>query len=675
MNRRSGRGTPWRVLGAAVLAAAWAAPTALPAAGAAPYSLAVDAMYRVDLAGHSVSVTLAATFRNTTPDRPGTHSLYRTIPIPLQPGASSVTARDTSGALAVSTRPSADQTLAVVTLRTGLRYGRSATVSIAYRLRDGAPHIRVKPDVVVLPLWAFGTSGSVGVRVPASLVASVSGAAMTSATVSGQTVLSSGPLKDPGGWQALLAAFGDPIYTTVNRNLPLSGGTVELRVRSWSDDPAWGSRTLSLALRALPALQAVIGLPYAASTPVVITEALPVGTGGFTEPVPGAQEIKVAFDASPFVVLHELAHVWIDGTVGARRWIQEGLASQAAAQVAPGLKVALPFDPTQEAARHTAAAVPLDAWYAASGSATQGSGATDAWAYAASWAFIRQVAQGMGTDRLWVLVRDGVAGATGYRTTVASQASDAAADPSNRDPLDSRRFLDLLEGQGPGQAPAGMDAAFAKTILSEGDAALLARRATARKAYAALLTAAGGWPAPDGIRGAMEAWSFDEAQSLMTAASGWLAQRDRLLADARGLGLSPPDRLATAWRMDGAGPTAVAELRAEQSLVDAFASARATVGNPNPVERLGLLGGPMPSDLLAQASGRFTGGDLTGSAAAIERAMALAAGAQANGVVRLGVAAAAVAVAVFGVALATYRFRRWVRRRRASPEVAQPPIG
>ena len=313
--------------------------------------------------------------------------------------------------------------------------------------------------------------------------------------------------------------------------------------------------------------------------------------------------------------------------------------------------------------------MPLDAWDPTAAPADRAL-ATDAWAYAASWSFVQELARSVGTDRLWEIVRSGVGGASGYGAPSAD-ASPAAVDPSDRVALDSRRFLDLLEKQG----PHTLEGAFASAVMPHDDASILSSRATARTSYAALLVAANGWPAPEAIREAMESWRFGDAEALMVPARRWLGQRDRLLADARAAGLSPPDRLATAWRLDGGGAMAVAELEAEQSLVDAFASARVSVASPNPVELLGLAPGPMPADLLEQARGRFTDGDLTGSAAAIEQATSLATGAQASGVVRLGIGAAIIAVTAFGVAVAVHRLNRWVRRRRGRTGLARPPTG
>src|SRR5205807_496755 len=152
----------------------------------------------------------------------------------------------------------------------------------------------------------------------------------------------SGPLRDPPHWSALLVAAIPADYVAVNRRVPLTGGTVDLWVRSYADDRAWGAATLDLAARALPALQKAVGLPYAGVGPLFITESMPSGVGPLAEPVTGAQDIAVGFDATPFTVLHQLAHVWIGTEFASERWIREGLASHLAAGAARQLEIAVP---------------------------------------------------------------------------------------------------------------------------------------------------------------------------------------------------------------------------------------------------------------------------------------------------------------------------------------------
>jgi hypothetical protein len=108
-------------------------------------------------------------------------------------------------------------------------------------------------------------------------------------------------------------------------------------------------------------------------------------------------------------------------------------------------------------------------------------------------------------------------------------------------------------------------------------------------------------------------------------------------------------------------------------VLDAYEAARVRIGEPNPVQALGMLGGPQATELLATGAGLFAAGDLTGAVSAIERGNSLNAGAQASGVVRLGIGAALLAVATLMVALAVRRVRRFAARRAAGRPLVRPP--
>jgi len=657
-----------RILLACLLALAGAA-TALPgtAQAAQPFTMDTAAAYQVDPIGHRVTVTVGVTFTNTTPDVPGVFSIYRSIPISLQAGASRAAARDGTGALGVTVAASSGRTLVTVRLRSALRYRHSTSFTLSYRLTDGAaPGLRVRPSMVVLPVWAFGTDGSATVQVPSGFSTQATGATMTSTSSKLGTRLASGRISDPALWRALVTAAEPPNYASVTRSVPLVGGTVDLQVRAWSDDAAWGRRTLDLAAAALPMLQKVIGLPYAAGGPLVLTETAPAGLDPFAESTLGAQDVGVAFNVPPFTLLHQLAHVWIAGDVVSSRWIREGLASLAAARVAPSLKVPLPYRPAAQAAALKAEAFPLDAWGAADQGTPAGdaAGAADAWAYAASWAFIDNLATRLGADAPFVALRRAAAGTSPYE---AGDPADPSAATVN--PLDSHQLLDELEEA----SGSDLDPAFGSAVFGGRATALLSARANARAAAHGLIAAADGWGLPQPIVAALDDWRFPDATAAISAATIWLRERDTLTARATVSGLTIPGRLAAAWGSNGGDTGARAELAAEGAVLDAYETARAAIGHPNPVQALGMLGAPSASELLATGAGLFATGDLAGAVSAIERGSELNAGAQAAGVVRLGIGAAAMAVAALIVALAVRRVRIFAARRAARRQVVQPP--
>jgi hypothetical protein len=257
----------------------------------------------------------------------------------------------------------------------------------------------------------------------------------------------------------------------------------------------------------------------------------------------------------------------------------------------------------------------------------------------------------VGPDALrTVLVR--VASSIGpYAETEVDADPPADAGPPEV-PLTSRGLLDHLE------TVSGMDLAeqFGQRILTETDVALLPARAEGRVAFDALVADADGWAAPDPIRNAMTDWRFDEAVAQMDEATAWLASRDELLVEMEAAGLSAPDRLQQAYRSFGGGAEAQAELEAQRAVVDAYAATAADVNGPRTfLERVGLIGGPEPSEQLRLANGRFADGDLRGSAEAISEAQRILSSAEGSGLVRL---VSAVLVLLVLAALAVVLFRR-----------------
>src|SRR4029079_669678 len=160
--------------------------------------------------------------------------------------------------------------------RQGVRYGKSTALTLRYTLPDDAGRdVRVRSSVVMFPVWSFGTHGTVQVSIPAGYDVLVDGNPLTAARVGDAWHLTSGPIDDPTRWLALLTATQPSTFATRSASVPLNGGTLQVQVRSWSDDGPWGRRTLDLATAALPRLEKAIGLDLPTATPLVLVGSLP----------------------------------------------------------------------------------------------------------------------------------------------------------------------------------------------------------------------------------------------------------------------------------------------------------------------------------------------------------------------------------------------------------------
>lgn len=634
--RGPARAWPAALLAAAAIAVTLSAPSP---ARAAEYTMTTAATYRADPTGRVVEVSIQVEFENTTPDPEGRFSVFEVIDLAVQDGAAEVTARDAAGSLNVSVGDRDGHTLVSVRPRTGVRYGQEMAFTVAYRLPDGAsPQVRVRPAVIAFPVWSFGTSGRVQVNLPDDYEVTVSGDDLTAEREGSSWLLSSGPVDDPASWQAQLSAVGPATYTTFSRAVPLSSGTVDLQVRSWADDEAWGERTLELVAGALPRLEELIGLPYPDVGPLVVVETVSAPEDELSEPSSEGTRLLAGYDQPAFTLLHQTAHVWISDRLAAQRWIREGFASWAAERLAPALDVDLPYDPAERRAQLDDDAFPLVSWGAGAASPEQ-----EAYAYAAAWEAARRIGSAVGEEALREAWRRVEAGIGPYDVAEPAPGADRPAA------VDARGLLDQLGTV----SDADLATIFAELVFDPDAAADLGQRERARTAYAALLEAAGEWGAPEPVRADMTAWRFERAEERMREARAWLADRDRLLADAQRVGLTVPDRLRDRYLTSGGASDARAELDAQAAVVASYDEALArSTAERGLLERLGLLGGPDPADLLSQANALFAEGELREAAQRIEATRARLDGAATDGAVRLAAGGLALLVLpVMGIRL------------------------
>ena len=628
----------------------------VPIALGAEYAMVTTARYAVDTDAGEIAVEVGVTFENTTPNPSGQFSVFETVELAVQEGAEQVTANDGEGELEVAVTDGDGFEAVAITPREEVRFNEVAEFTVHYVLPDGTnPNVRVRPSLTTFPAWGFGTSGQVAIVLPPDVEVRVDGSELTPIPETSRLLLRSGEIADPTAWLAVVTISQPTNTTTLDAAVPLASATVDLRVRAWSDDAAWAERTLSLVREALPILEAQMGLGFPRVGALVIAESLPgVADGGIGE-TPGASgEVAVAYDAPPFTILHQVAHVWLDDRLVDERWIAEGFASSVAAAAASELAVDLPFDAAQRMADLEEAAFPLVSWGVGEASAEQ-----EAWAYAASWELATQLTERVGADAVrqaWRRIADGVspyAPVGDGPATVRGVGAPAA---------DSRRLLDQLEAVN----DVELADLFAARVFADDAAAELQARAEARAAFGQLLDAAADWGAPEPIRNHMAGWRFGEAAAAIGETIDWLADRDTLLAAVEDAGLALPQRLRDRYQTDGGGPEAREELEAEAAVVVAYASVlREREAEPSFFERVGRLGSRDPSLLLADARTQFSQGDLAGAAASVEAARATLSSAEADGIVRLA-SAAAVLLLVVAVAITL------IRRRRGSGYTAAP---
>lgn len=596
------------------------------------YTLATSALYRVDPDAGQISVSVDVTFTNQTPDPPGRIAVFPVALLAIHDGASEIVARDGEGDLEVTTAVEQEANVATITLREPIRFEQTTAFSLEYALVDQAAQgVRVRPSATVFPAWGFGTRSEVTVELPAEYRVDVQGDALEAQSAEQLTTLTSGPIDEPAQWVAIVTADRPSEVVAVQRSVPLASGTADLRVEAWSDDEAWGTRTLDLLARALPVLEAEIGLPYLHAGPLTVTESVSRSETGFDGQASAG--ILLGFDQPPFTALHEAAHIWIGPNLFESRWIYEGFASHYAEVAAQQLGVERPYDPRVVAAERAASAFPLDDWLPSDDPSPD----RDAFGYPASWVVIADVAARAGPERL----RDVLARIADGTSAYAVAGDDPGAPSGGR--VGSRELLDHLESEGVAYGDLFLGRVF-KAETSD----LLGARGEARAAYADLLLEAGEWGAPGPVAEALAAWDFPAAVEAIAVAHDWLAERDALTADLAGAGIRPPASLETAYRDRAGLPDGDAELDAQRELLEAYVHAASlAAADRAPLEELGLLGAAAPEEELASAAELFSTGELEAARELIGEVSERLAEAEGTGLMRV----AAVAILVVGVAV------------------------
>lgn len=647
------------------------------------------AIYDVRPAARLVHVTVQLAATNHLTDSVIRRYTFDRIQVSVPPTAihPAASAGGRSVAVSVVSRSTAQQLLSIG-LGAPLGAGRTSTVSLTFNLPDpggaaGRP-IRVGPSLVTFPIWAYGSAGQSGasvlVRFPAGFdVRVVSGSLGKPVTAADGTIsLSATAIADPLTFNAVVSADQPGTFVDTKVELVVAGQPATIVVRSWPDDPAFGVRMAHLIRSSLPLLASEIGLPFQPATPTIsVEEALPRSIDGYAaDYLPAQGVIQVAYTAADTVAIHELAHLWFDGSLFADRWIDDGFAIMYGNQVAEALKLK-PADESISPAL-AAAAQPLNAWSGVDASTTGLSGApspsadlADRYGRAASVTLAGQLYTLVGADGLRAVWR-----AASGREAAYQPAGQIGPSTVSAGPIDWRGLLDLIAER------TGVDATsqWSTWVVTPAEEPLLAARTSARSKLDAIVDRAGTWTIPAQVYTALNAWQFDSAAGQLAGLGQVLDQRDQISSAATAVGLVPPTRLEIAFEQ-GTTSSALVDASNEVQVIDAITTAgSARPSAPSLVQDIGLIGSTPDASLQAAATA-FSAGDLTAARDNALAADAIWSQADDGGSFRIRVTLASILVA--GVLLgyvivqlrSIRRFGRRARRRAGTARLAQRPRG
>ena len=590
-------------------------PLSAPVAAAATgLTVTADARYVVEPAKHRVRVAVGLTATNHRADTKTRRYYYDRTFLAVQPGTSNFRITS-SGAKPRVTVQRRTKTYTLLRIDFGKQLAAKATrkLSLSFDIVDkgGAPTrtTRVGTSLVSFGAWGFGTEGTSGgtvsVTFPAGFSVDVDAAGLNGPTkdAAGNTVFRTGRLTSPLKFFAYFVADRPGAFTETSFQVPIGGRSIPVTLRAWPDDPAWAKRVGDLLKRGLPALAEDIGLPWTVDQPLIVEESLSRSATGFAGRFdPPAGRIEIAYYATPYVVLHEAAHAWFDGSLVADRWASEGFASWYAVRAAKAIGekgvTAERMTPELEDAR-----VPLNAW-APPG---EGDAAADAAGYAASLEVAILLGQRAGAEGLtavWRAIHERRAAYQPVGPQAALETADAAPD--------WRGLLDLFEER-TGKTYNDLWTAW---VVRPEEQTLLTQRAAARTAYQDVLARAETWRLPRVVRDALRVWQFDQATELIAAAGADLDRWGQVRAAATEAGLTPPDAMRLAFEGAGGSPALGAQADAELAAIGAYreaAAARPT--SQDALQAIGLWNSTPPDTSLAKAADAYAAGDLRGTVA------------------------------------------------------------
>jgi hypothetical protein len=604
----------------------------------------------------SVDLTLTNRLKDTTTRR----YFFDHAFLAVMPGASGYRLSwEGAGQPSVSVaRRTATHTLLRLNLARDLPSGRSAKYRLTFELKDpggkATRDLRIGDTLVSFPVWAFASDDTPGSSVTVVFpkgydVAVEAGRIPAPDTLAdGRTIFRSGVLAKPLDFFAYLVADRPGAYIDTTVKTTVEGRDIEVIVSAWTDDRPWARRVAGLLDSALPVLGGRIGLPWPDyDQPMRVQEAVSRSTGGYAGIFdPAAGTVAIAYYADDFVVLHEAAHAWFNGSLLADRWSNEAFASYYGVLAAEDLELRVAPDrltPELEKAR-----IPLNGW----GPVGTVDVTQEDYAYAASLALAREIAKRASPDGLKTVWADVSDRRSAYQPV-------GGGDEIVGGPVDWRGLLDLLEAR----SDATFDDLWRTWVARPEDIPLLDARLAARTRYDAFLETVSGWDVPLSIRDAMRSWRFKEANALIDGAASVIELRAEVEAAVGMAGLTAPPSLRSAFEDDDGFDDAMAEADAELLAVERYVAAVSQrPAAMSPLMTLGLWGETPEDDLLA-AKGAFAAGDLATATAAADEAAASWTNAESMGQGRAFSIGTIVISLLFILSLMIVTFRRRRRRR------------
>jgi len=489
-----------------------------------------DYSYTVDIVAGVVHVEAHIRVANEGSVGVGTCFTHFLLPVPS--GSVGHRAFDRSLELAVesaSVASGATEATLAVRLDDCLSYGRQSAIKVTYDIPAGAPRstaaARISADYVAFVAWSAGRpgGGSIKIVVPTSLTADSLGSDWTVAAQGTNTVYTKNPVRDPRTYRVLFGARSAAAADVV----PVSVDDHRFRLLAAPGDDEWVAHVTGRLADDLAALEQAIGRPWPITGTYTLRETYaPVGLAAANWPTdPDATDVGERLDE--LGVLYGLAGAWFGSDLFVDQWFAQALARTRAAAAASvqGITADPPTPDSVDAA-------------------------------------VQAIVDEIGVEALAEVLGYVERGASAYAFAAGSTAG-SDSDPASPPPVDWREFLDLLEQVGGSMRATELLTPF----VPEADREWLQLRATARRSYAHLEQRGGDWRPPRGVRQAMAAWAFADAEELIERAIVVLDRRDQLDAALAGSQIDMPDDLREAYEAATDDFAAVAELIGERTSV------------------------------------------------------------------------------------------------------------